>query len=134
VASFPIHFPNVTTNATPIHYHNSAQPALPDGALSVIDEVSVRDGHLHVHGWALAQAPLTAIRLSIDGNAIGDAQLGLPRPDVQAQHPMFDNVNSGFAFHRPLAPPLLSGSHNLALTLVSSDGPIWHVHKQYDFS
>lgn len=39
VAEFPVHFPNVVTNATPIHYQHSDTPASLERALSEIEAV-----------------------------------------------------------------------------------------------
>jgi hypothetical protein len=51
-------------------------------------------------GWALSElSPITTVELLVDGNSVGVAQYGFPRPDVQQQYPfVFGSAASGWRF------------------------------------
>jgi hypothetical protein len=47
-------------------------------------------GNVVFQGWALDTDGVTAVEIIIDGNYVGQAQYGFPRPDVVAQNPDFN--------------------------------------------
>ena len=56
-------------------------------------------GTVVFQGWALDFDGITAVEMIVDGNYIGQAQYGFPRPDVAQQNPNFiDGVHSGWHF------------------------------------
>ena len=56
-------------------------------------------GEVVFQGWALDFNVITAIEIIIDGNYVGQAQYGFPRPDVRAQYPQVaTSGNSGWRF------------------------------------
>jgi len=58
-------------------------------------------GTVVFRGWALAQsqASLSTVDIFVDGNSLGLAQIGFPRPDVQQAYPfVFNSLNSGWQF------------------------------------
>jgi ADP-heptose:LPS heptosyltransferase/GT2 family glycosyltransferase len=56
-------------------------------------------GMLRARGWAVAHATVARIALFLGEKALGEAELGLDRPDVAGTHPEYaDAARSGFAF------------------------------------
>jgi hypothetical protein len=53
-----------------------------------IDEAGI----LRARGWAVSLAPLTGLRLFLDGVALGAPETGLPRSDVALAHPDYPNA------------------------------------------
>jgi len=130
-ADFPARFPNVTTNATPMHYRGSNAA---DSSMCVLEDVRVQDGRwLGLRGWALSHKNLTGIRISVDGRVAGYATLGLERPEVFATHPGFLNPFCGFDFTGSM-PQRLTGQQEIVVTLLSVRGPVKSFHVWRDFS
>ncbi len=56
-------------------------------------------GNVLFQGWALDTDVIVAVEIIVDGNYVGQAQYGFPRPDVREQNPQFANAgNSGWRF------------------------------------
>jgi len=56
-------------------------------------------GNVVFQGWALDFDAITSVEMIVDGNFVGAAQYGFPRPDVLAQNPQFFGaLNSGWRF------------------------------------
>ena len=73
-------------------------------------------------GWALADVPITAIAVDLDGQYLCDATTGLPRNDVgelHVDHP--GSARAGFTFVTRL-PPLRSGPAELRLRVRTEAG------------
>jgi SAM-dependent methyltransferase len=70
--------------------------------LGVIDAPQVlifRSDPLVVTGWVVGVASVRELSVWIDGRFAGQAEYGIPRPDVEQAHPQYPNaVNSGFRF------------------------------------
>jgi hypothetical protein len=148
-ASFPRHFPNVGTNATPIHYQDSNTtiaaplrrfepqpppiPVVSERLICVIDEVIIVCGqYLYIRGWALTQESPLSINVLIDNHLIGIAKTGYARHDVSASHPEYCNKNSGFLYNGVL-PEQLYGSHRVDVVL-STAVDFVSLRQMYNFS
>lgn len=60
-------------------------------------------GELHVSGWAVCATGIAGIAVSLDAATAGEAETGLPRPDVAAEYPGIPQARfSGFEFRRRL--------------------------------
>jgi hypothetical protein len=74
----------------------------------------LQSDNLCVSGWAIdppVGAPVSQVQILIDGKAVGNATLGIPRPDIAALYPNLANdLNSGWKFVLP-ASGLALGSH-----------------------
>ena len=69
------------------------------------------DGTLLVSGWAVCALGIAQIAVALDGEAVGDAELGFPRPDVAAEHPRIVQArHAGFLFQTQVS-PRASGIH-----------------------
>ncbi|MDE2516505.1 MAG: glycosyltransferase [Rhodospirillales bacterium] len=89
---------------------NDADAALPDPRRAVhlfSDAAAIaRDGQVVVHGWAACAIGIRAIEILLNDTPIGQAELGLPRPDVGAEYPDIPMAaQAGFRFHAQCAPP-----------------------------
>ena len=65
------------------------------------DEVALReDGTLAASGWAVCATAIAAVEVLLDGELVGEAELGGHRPDVAAEYPAVAMSRfSGFRFH-----------------------------------
>jgi len=56
-------------------------------------------GTVVFQGWAIDFDGVVVVEVIVDGNYVGQAQYGFPRPDVRDQYPQFVNaLNSGWRF------------------------------------
>ncbi len=87
------------------------------------DEALFRpDGTLHVVGWAVCAAGLAEIVVALDGQRVGVAELGRPRPDVGEE--FADNPAAKFAGFRfeQVFPEIAEGEHQLSLLVRNAHG------------
>lgn len=79
-------------------------------------------GELHVEGWAVCASGIAEVAVHLAGERLGEAVLGLPRPDVGRQ---FKTVamagNAGFRFQASL-PDLAAGDHDIRLVIRNGPG------------
>ncbi|HEY2829215.1 MAG TPA: hypothetical protein VGJ88_03800 [Thermoanaerobaculia bacterium] len=81
-------------------------------------------GNAVFQGWAVDEnAGVTAVTMFIDGNNVGNAQIGLPRPDVAQQNPQFfvQGANSGWKFVMDTT-RLPSARHRLTVEVTDGRG------------
>ncbi len=79
---------------------------------------------LQISGWAGASTAVTAVKLSVDGNPVGQTTENIARPDVCAAHPTLFGCPAGMlgwslAFDPGLYAP---GTHVLGVTAVTASG------------
>lgn len=81
------------------------------------DQVSLSmKGELLVSGWAVCAIGVSEVGVCLNGELVGFAELGLPRPDVGAQYSEIPQARySGFRLTRQLADPPPSGTHEIGL-------------------
>jgi ADP-heptose:LPS heptosyltransferase/GT2 family glycosyltransferase len=80
------------------------------------------EAELRVRGWALARAGVERVSVHLADVALGEAEFGLPRPDIAASHSDYpDAARSGFAFTANLRgqPP---GPATVKIQLLDRDG------------
>lgn len=59
-------------------------------AIGAIDDESYPDsGTIQISGWALDREPIRDVRVFVDGDPVGIATYGFPRPGVTARYPSF---------------------------------------------
>ncbi len=88
-----------------------------DGLLFHCDVLELSEnGAMRLSGWATPREGLKSIEIRLDDIYLGEARLGVPRPDVAADHP---NIllarTSGFEFRRTVR-GVGPGEHRIALT------------------
>ncbi len=77
----------------------SAQDLPGVGYIDVPTAFDYVTGDVVFQGWALDFAGVAAVEIIVDGNFVGQAQYGFPRPDVREQWPQFlTSGNSGWRF------------------------------------
>lgn len=66
------------------------------------DDVFLRtDGTLKISGWAVCATGVAAVEVHLDGELVGEAELGEPRPDVAQKYPSIAMARfSGFHFEK----------------------------------
>jgi ADP-heptose:LPS heptosyltransferase/GT2 family glycosyltransferase len=87
------------------------------------DLVALReDGRLEVEGWAISAPGIAEIEVAFDGVSIGEATIGLPRPDVRNAHPHTASAHeAGFCFEHRLRERIV-GEHVIELAIRTLDG------------
>lgn len=83
-----------------------------------------QNGNLHASGWAVDNeqgAPVTRVDILIDGNDVGDANLGAYRPDVADAYGRSDFTYSGWNFDHNVG-GLSVGTHSLELRAWDNQG------------
>jgi N-acetylmuramoyl-L-alanine amidase len=93
------------------------------GFIDIPTSFDYMKGTVTFQGWALSEtAPLTSVEMIIDGDLVGSAQLGYPRPDVQEQYPFVTgSINSGWRFQMDTT-RLSNSRHRLTARVVNSLG------------
>jgi O-antigen biosynthesis protein len=122
----------------------AAAPSLPDAsatepaatsprgkrrAISVhCDETMLNtNGDLFVSGWAVSAVGIATISVRLDGEMLGNAELGLPRPDVGERYPSVpEATNSGFRL-RLRTILAASGDHQIDIQVQNKFGDIEEV-------
>ncbi|HEY6408939.1 MAG TPA: RHS repeat-associated core domain-containing protein, partial [Ktedonobacteraceae bacterium] len=116
-------YPITVTDGTPPYGNvDWVQPVVPDGGSSTV----ASGGKITLSGWAIDSqmvAPVAAVKVSVDGNDIGFAKLGVQRPDVVS---IIGNgnsryLNSGFTFTGTIG-NLSPGQHSVAVTIYDALG------------
>jgi ADP-heptose:LPS heptosyltransferase/GT2 family glycosyltransferase len=80
------------------------------------------DGAVELAGWAAHVEEVSGIEVSLDGVAIGEAQIGRPRPDVGKSHQDIPSAGrSGFEFGATLD-ELAAGEHEITLVVATLRG------------
>jgi hypothetical protein len=73
-----------------------------------------------VSGWAYSPAGIREVSIWLDGQRVGEADLGWERPDVAEAHPEWPNVlRSGFGYHFETFPV---SAEAVELAVVAEDG------------
>jgi hypothetical protein len=79
-------------------------------------------GNVVFQGWAVDQGNVAAVEIIVDGNYVGQAQYGFPRPDVREQNPQFFNsANSGWRFTMDTT-KLSNARHRLTVRVLDGGG------------
>jgi ADP-heptose:LPS heptosyltransferase/GT2 family glycosyltransferase len=72
-------------------------------------------GYLNVKGWSVGATATERLSVLLDGNEIGDAEIGIERPDVANQFPTLAHARrAGFSF-RHRVPAVSVGEHLITL-------------------
>ncbi len=80
------------------------------------------DGRLLVSGWAVCTVGIVRVEIALDGEAVGEADLALPRPDVGDAFPTIPMARfAGFRFDASIG-EAAEGSHEVTVTAVNGLG------------
>jgi ADP-heptose:LPS heptosyltransferase/GT2 family glycosyltransferase len=94
----------VVVTSGPTHSSGTHADVRPPIVLYVERAALDDGGQLLVHGWAIALSPVDAVEVFLDGERIGDAQLGGQRDDVGAAFPVYPSAGrSGFTLSEQIA-------------------------------
>ena len=79
-------------------------------------------GKILVSGWAVAESDVVGVGIELDGALIGEAKIGLPRPDVGNRFPRIASARkAGFQFSHALGIEL-KGEHTLTVRVREGSG------------
>lgn len=111
-ATFPVVVPDVP--AVPVdpqfHFHCD------------VLSLSTR-GSLAIEGWAVCTDATESIAVSVGETQVGQAQLGLPRPDVGNIFNQYPHArHAGFSFRHSLDLPVAAGEHVVTLRIKDKGG------------
>jgi len=87
------------------------------------------EGKCQLSGWSAAMAGLESLSLNYGGVVLGQAELGLPRPDVARAYPQLSgNGRAGFSFDLTHREGFPEGPASLVVTATLRDG----TQRQFD--
>jgi beta-N-acetylglucosaminidase len=84
---------------------------------------SVVKGSTQVRGWFLDGSGVDKVEVLVDGNVIGQAQYGLPRPDVLKAYPEYQNANTEYLYNLDTK-TLTNGDHTITVQGVGKNGKV----------
>ncbi|HEV8677840.1 MAG TPA: hypothetical protein VGQ90_00590, partial [Stellaceae bacterium] len=89
------------------------------------DDIAVTAaGRITLRGWAVCPSPTKAIVVLLDGEDLGQAKIGLERPDVGNLYPGLPHARRpGFSFDLPTGKPI-EGERVVTLRVCREDGEI----------
>lgn len=128
----PIIWRSARVNGTPVHYRDvrefSAASAVGWPAVSadgdvrfMLDSLSLIDGiRLRLHGWVTAANDVSYVRITHNGETVGETSLSDPRPDVLDAFPQYEGRNPGFALSWPVA-PFEFGASDIVVDVIGDD-------------
>ena len=79
------------------------------------------DGVASISGWAYDTNNVSRVDIDVDGQVVGVATYGLPRPDVRIHDPRVQGINVGFSFLLDTT-TLADSQHDLNVYVVDSLG------------
>lgn len=107
-----------TLNGRPIIVANNLPPV---GAIEKPGGLETINGAYTVKGWFLDENTVSRIEVLVDGEVMGEAVYGDPRPDIASKYPKYNNTNCGF--HFDLNTVMLSnGSHKINIRETAKTG------------
>ena len=89
------------------------------------DGMVITNKDIDVQGWSLSPAGVKEMKIHLDDTYIGNATIGISRPDVAKAFPAYlGGSNSGFKFNidKNMVAP---GQHTIKLTTTGNDGTIY---------
>jgi ADP-heptose:LPS heptosyltransferase/GT2 family glycosyltransferase len=95
----------------------ASDPRLEDSNVNCFcDRVELStQGRFVLEGWALGTAPTERLSVLLDGNEVGDAEIGIERPDVGNRFPTIGHARrSGFSFRHGFS-SVTAGEHLVIL-------------------
>ena len=93
-----------------------------------VNDVTAAGRILRIRGWAASTATMHGVTVSLGDDALGNAQTGLPRPDIAGLHPSYPNAAlSGFVLVYELPPDLPGGPGFVRVQAEDADGLTRHV-------
>ena len=86
--------------------------------------ISKSANNLAVSGWAVSPSGISAVAIYVDGRYMMDANLKLPRADVQALYPNVPNAGNAGWWANLSDSSFGTGAHDLLVEVKSGDGAV----------
>jgi len=112
--------------ATVVVPEMAADAVVPDPGLQFhCDEITLTtSGQISLKGWAFGGSAVETMAVLLDDEEIGQAELGLERPDVGNLFPRFAHARqSGFVFEAPTGRSTV-GKHHVTFRISLADGQV----------
>ncbi|WP_242772066.1 Ig-like domain-containing protein [Brevibacillus parabrevis] len=93
----------------------------PKGQLELPFDRAVIGGVTTVQGWLLDPSGIAKVEVLVDGQAVGTAEYGEPRPDIAALYPHYRQANAGFRYQWDTL-PFAEGTHKLTIRATNQTG------------
>lgn len=74
-----------------------------------------------ISGWSLNSSRVSSVDILIDGDKVGNAILGIARPDVKKTFPIYNDITSGFIYTLDTS-KLSPTSHKITIVSNGNDG------------
>ncbi|AJA46776.1 cell wall hydrolase/autolysin [Clostridium pasteurianum DSM 525 = ATCC 6013] len=85
------------------------------------DNTTVNGTAINIKGWSLNDTGVKQVAVYVDGNKIGNANIGQARPDVDHNFPGYTGgVNSGFTYNLDIS-KLSGGKHTITIESTGND-------------
>lgn len=91
------------------------------GFIDTPQENQFVDGVFEVVGWAFDPNHIIRVDIDVDGQVVGTATYGLPRPDVHVNDPRVQGINVGFSYLLDTT-ALSDSAHDLNVYAVDNQG------------
>ncbi|KZE44081.1 peptidase S8 [Brevibacillus parabrevis] len=93
----------------------------PKGQLELPFDRAVIGGVTTVQGWLLDPSGIGKVEVLVDGQAVGTAEYGVPRPDIAAMYPHYRQANAGFRYQWDTLSST-EGAHKLTIRATNQAG------------
>ncbi|MBM7654748.1 Ig-like domain-containing protein [Neobacillus cucumis] len=100
------------------------------GALETPKNGAVVTDSTTVSGWFLDANGVDKVEVLVDGNLIGQAQYGLPRPSVAKTYPAYNNANAGYQYTLNTK-SFTEGQHTLTVRETGKSGTKTELKSQF---
>ena len=97
------------------------EPLISQGDLDTPSNGATINGVYLVKGWYLDQEGVAKVEVLMDGQLIGEATYGEPRPDIEKAYPDYTNPNAGFQYQLDTT-AMAEGSHVLSVMVTNQKG------------
>ncbi|MDP4103590.1 MAG: Ig-like domain-containing protein [Bacillota bacterium] len=105
------------------------QNLAPKGVIDSPTPGSVVNGVINVRGWSLDGSGVAKVEVLIDGNSVGQANLGISRPDVAGVYPTYQNANSGYQYSLDTR-NVSNGQHTMSVREIGNNGVTTVINSQ----
>jgi len=97
------------------------EPLISQADLDTPSNGATINGVYLVKGWYLDQEGVAKVEVFMDGQLIGEAMYGEPRPDIEKAYPGYMNPNAGFQYQLDTT-TMAEGSHVLSVMVTNQKG------------
>ena len=99
-----------------------------------VEDISIQESglnqYLNIRGWAVNITGIKSVQVYADDKFIGNAQIGLSRPDIKKNYPnYYESENAGFTAKFDITSSVAPGVRTIKVVATGNDGVITSVNK-----